>query len=153
MLRFTILLICVLAPITISKTIKDPRCCTICRNHCQYGNVLDKKGCPTCRCKLSPCGNRHAPLPGYFCGRGPTHKDCPSNYICVIAPNDAYAVCCRSYHQPVTRPVRTTKKPGSCPPSLNKIGACYAECTTDIDCPRNLKCCGNCPRVCVAPSH
>ncbi|CAF5015398.1 unnamed protein product, partial [Rotaria sp. Silwood1] len=101
-------------------------------------------GCPTCRCKTSPCEDGRAPLPGYFCGRSPTRRDCPRNYACLIAPNDAYAVCCHSNRHFGT-------KPGSCPQPSNRIGACYAACTIDKDCPGNRKCCGNCPRICVQP--
>ena len=31
----------------------------------------------------------------YFCGRGPSRRDCPRNSECKVAPNDAFAVCCR----------------------------------------------------------
>ncbi|CAF0933626.1 unnamed protein product [Rotaria sp. Silwood1] len=146
MLRFAILLICILAPLTISKSIKKPRCGGLCRIYCQYGNVLDKRGCPICQCNPSPCKNQQAPLPDYFCGRGLNRTDCPSNYTCVIAPNDSYAVCCPSNEQSGT-------KPGSCPPPPQLPGNCIAKCTTDIDCKGKLKCCGSCPRQCVKPLH
>ncbi|CAF3340038.1 unnamed protein product [Rotaria sp. Silwood1] len=91
MLRFTILLLCVLALLTIVETTNNRRCGALCRRRCLYGFVLNRNGCPTCRCKTSPCEDGRAPLPGYFCGRSPTRRDCPRNYACLIAPNDAYA--------------------------------------------------------------
>ncbi|XP_065644974.1 antistasin-like isoform X1 [Hydra vulgaris] len=34
-----------------------PKCGPVCKIFCPYGNVLDKNGCPTCRCKTQPtCG-------------------------------------------------------------------------------------------------
>ncbi|CAF3366916.1 unnamed protein product [Rotaria sp. Silwood1] len=144
MLRFTILLLCVLALLTIVETTNNRRCGALCRRRCLYGFVLNRNGCPTCRCKTSPCEDGQAPLPGYFCGRSRTRRDCPRNYACLIAPNDAYAVCCHSNRHFGT-------KPGSCPQPSNRIGACYAACTIDKDCPGNRKCCGNCPRICVQP--
>jgi len=78
----------------LSKSISDPQCGAVCAIYCAYGNVLDGKGCPTCKCNASPCRNGQAPLDGYFCGRGPNRRECPSTHQCMIAPNDAYAVCC-----------------------------------------------------------
>lgn len=34
------------------------------------------------------------PLSSVYCGRGPTHQDCPKGYSCKIDPVDTYAVCC-----------------------------------------------------------
>ncbi|CAF2345588.1 unnamed protein product [Rotaria sp. Silwood2] len=152
MLRFTIFLVCVLAPFTISKAISNPKCPPLCRMYCKYGNVLDENGCPICKCKPSPCGNEQAPLPNYFCGSGLNHQDCPLNSTCVIAPDDSYAVCCSSNEQSPTKPVIIIEKPGSCPPSSNTADNCYDECISDTDCEGDFKCCGSCPRVCVAPS-
>ncbi|CAF2396867.1 unnamed protein product [Rotaria sp. Silwood2] len=149
MLRFTILLISVLAPLTISKSIKKPKCEVICDIYCEYGHVLDEKGCPTCTCKPSPCENGQAPLSGYFCGRGPTHQDCPSNSTCFIAPNDSYAVCCPSNEQSATEQVTTTIKSGSCPPLFDEPDIFIVRCKTDIDCEGNFKCCGDYSRQCV----
>ncbi len=41
----------------------------------------------------NPCGFG-SPLSSVFCGRGPTHQDCPKGYSCKTDPVDAYAVCC-----------------------------------------------------------
>ncbi|KAL3885814.1 hypothetical protein ACJMK2_025850 [Sinanodonta woodiana] len=41
----------------------------------------------------NPC-DFGSPLSLIFCGRGPTHQDCPKGYSCKIDPVDAYAVCC-----------------------------------------------------------
>lgn len=90
--------------------------------------------------KQYPCGKGQTPLEGYFCGRGVNRQDCPSTHQCVIAPNDSYAVCC-----PVV-------KAGSCPaPKDGVMGICIARCAYDNECEGNLKCCGGCPRECVAP--
>lgn len=90
----TIVLVCLVASLASSKSIQAPECGSVCMIYCQYGNVLDENGCPMCKCKETPCENGKAPLDGYFCGRGPNRRECPSNHQCMIAPNDAYAVCC-----------------------------------------------------------
>lgn len=153
MFRSTILLVCILVPMVVSKSIATITCGPVCEIYCQYGNVLDADGCPTCSCKKSPCQDGQAPLAGYFCGRGPNRQDCPSAYKCVIAPNDAYAVCCPRCKQSVTKATPTTGKPGSCPPPspLGLVGICTADCSNDNDCNGNCKCCGSCPRTCVQP--
>jgi hypothetical protein len=151
MFRCTILLVCVLAPLVMSKSIARTTCGPVCLIYCQDGNVLDENGCPTCRCKRSPCKNGQAPLKDYFCGRGPNRQDCPSTHECIIAPNDAYAVCCRRDKEAVTKPVKTTEKPGSCPPRPEIMHICTTDCANDNNCQGDLKCCGNCPRACVKP--
>ena len=152
MFRYTILLVCLIVPAVISKSIAPVTCGPVCEIYCEYGNVLDANGCPTCKCKSSPCRNGQTPLPNYFCGRGPTHQDCPSGYNCIIAPNDAYAVCCPRCKKAVTKPPTPTEKPGSCPkPSSDMAGICIAKCSTDDDCEGDEKCCGSCPRTCVSP--
>lgn len=97
--------------------------------------------------KKDICGNGDIPLAGYFCGRGINRRDCPSTHQCVIAPNDAYAVCCPRQQE---KEVRSVEKPGSCPPPSHMMGICIARCTTDDDCPGENKCCGSCPRQCSA---
>ncbi len=146
-----ILFVCVLVPVVISKSIASVSCGPVCDIYCQYGYVIDANGCPTCRCKSSPCQNGQAPLAGYFCGRGPNRQDCPSAYKCVIAPNDAYAVCCPRCKQAVTKVTKPIGKPGSCPPPSDLIDICTADCSNDNDCKGNFKCCGSCPRTCVQP--
>ncbi len=90
----SILLLCLIVALGLSASIPDPECGPICAIYCQYGNVINEDGCPTCKCKESPCANEQAPLDNYFCGRGPSRRECPSTHQCTIAPNDAYAVCC-----------------------------------------------------------
>jgi hypothetical protein len=99
------------------------------------------------------CGDGQAPLAGYFCGRGINHHSCPSTHRCVIAPNDAYAVCCPNREQEEGEMVaRSTEKAGSCrPPPPVKFGICIARCSIDSDCPGTHKCCGSCPRQCSSP--
>jgi len=99
----------------------------------------------------TPCANGQAPLKGYFCGRGANRQDCPSTHECVIAPNDAYVVCCPLSQQDVTTATNIVEKSGSCPKPSEAIGICIARCTGDSDCEGDLKCCGDCPRDCVKP--
>ncbi len=107
MFRFTVLLVCILVILAISKSIARTTCGPVCYIYCQYGNVLNTNGCPTCKCKQSPCKNGQAPLADYFCGRGPNRKNCPSTHTCVIAPNDAYAVFCPHCKGALTKPTKT----------------------------------------------
>jgi len=93
------------------------------------------------------CGDVQAPLAGYFCGRGVNHHDCPSTHNCIIVPSDAYGVCCPRHQQRDEKMVaRPIVKPGSCPPSSDRLGICIARCSADKDCPVDHKCCGSCPR-------
>ncbi len=97
------------------------------------------------------CGDGQTPLVDYFCGRGINRRDCPSTHHCVIAPNDAYAVCCPLRQQNDIEIVAhsTENKPGSCPPPSGMMGICIARCSTDNDCAGDQKCCGSCPRRCI----
>jgi hypothetical protein len=129
-------------------------CGPVCAIYCQYGNVLDDKGCPTCKCKQSPCGDGLAPLKGYSCGGVFNRQQCPFGSRCIIGRGDKSGVCCPRIKQPVTESTTRTTKPGSCPIATQPpgtYGICIARCSTDIDCPGFLKCCGGCPRDCVAP--
>jgi hypothetical protein len=147
-----LLLLCLIASVVRAESIQSVTCGPVCEIYCQYGNVLDTKGCPTCSCKKSPCENDRSPLVDYFCGRGLNRRDCPSTHYCKIAPNDAYAVCCPRA-DPVQKLLarKSTVKRGSCPPPSGLFGICIARCTTDTDCQGDLKCCGGCPRSCVQP--
>ncbi|CAF0811428.1 unnamed protein product [Rotaria sordida] len=118
--------------------------------YCQYGFRRDSNGHVTCTCKKSPCDNDETPLEGYFCGRSPNRRACPSTHQCAIAPNDAYAVCCPRAKQPSER---SLQKSGECPSpsSSGLMGICIARCTRDNDCEGEQKCCGGCPRQCVKP--
>ncbi|CAF3375496.1 unnamed protein product [Rotaria socialis] len=107
--------------LAVSNPNEEKKCRPPCGKQCKYDFELNQRGCPKCKCNRSPCERFQAPLDGYFCGRGIINRtDCPSNYACVIAPNDAYAACCPSSKTittttTITQPVVTTKKPGSCP--------------------------------------
>jgi hypothetical protein len=95
------------------------------------------------------CGDDQAPLADYFCGRGFNRRNCPSTHRCVIAPNDAYAVCCPNHQQNDAETVAAlTEKAGSCPPPSSMFGICVARCFADSDCAGTHKCCGGCPRQC-----
>ncbi|UJR07218.1 hypothetical protein I4U23_011506 [Adineta vaga] len=125
----------------------NPVMCTI---FCPWGYRLDAYGQSMCACIPSPCNGRDVPLEGYFCGRGPNRRECPSTHQCKIAPNDAYAVCCPRAQQ--TPKLNPTVKQGSCPStSSGMMGICIARCTDDSDCPGVQKCCGGCPRQCTKP--
>ena len=138
--------------VSLAQPSKPLACGPVCDIYCPLGNVLDAKGCPTCRCQRSPCDNEALPLRDYFCGRGLNRRDCPSSHFCKIAPNDAYAVCCpRSDLAQGKVADKTVVKQGSCPPPSDMFGICIARCSTDGDCGGNLKCCGSCPRTCVQP--
>ncbi|KAK7497437.1 hypothetical protein BaRGS_00011279, partial [Batillaria attramentaria] len=46
------------------------RCGPVCAIHCEHGNVLDRRGCPTCRCREGPiCRDRYCP------------RSCPNGYV------------------------------------------------------------------------
>ncbi len=82
--------------------VKPPVCGPVCTIYCEYGNVLDAKGCPTCQCNpppadscaavLCPTGTRCEGgkcLPsGPSCG-GIAGKACPGLGKCVDDPNDS----------------------------------------------------------------
>jgi hypothetical protein len=98
--RLSIFIICLSVLLFISKSVSGTKCGPVCEIYCEYGNILDANGCPTCKCRLTPaepkrrCTGGQAPLEGYNCGRSSAHRDCPTTHQCVIARNDAYAICC-----------------------------------------------------------
>ncbi|UJR21435.1 hypothetical protein I4U23_024521 [Adineta vaga] len=96
MQRLTIIffLLCAIAAIASATTLKPLCKDSQCRIACPFGFKVDKDGCALCACNKSPCKEGQIPLDKYFCGRGPTRKDCPSTHQCIIAPDDRYAVCC-----------------------------------------------------------
>lgn len=149
MISYTVLLLSGLLLVVTAQSSSLIQCGPVCAILCQYGNVLDANGCPTCRCKTTPCENGRVPLPGYFCGRGPNRQDCPLTHTCVIAPNDAYAVCCPRCRRKVDKPIE--EKIGACPIITDTIEIVKVDCTNDNDCEGTLKCCGEIPRKCVAP--
>jgi len=61
----------------ICKCKKKPKCGPVCEIHCQYGNVLDNKGCPTCKCREPP---KCGPVCQIFCRYGNIMDDegCPT---------------------------------------------------------------------------
>ena len=146
----TILLVAALLPLALCKPGVRPACGPTCDIYCPYGNVIDAKGCPLCRCKTA-CRSEQAPLDDYLCGRVPNRRDCPSTHYCVIARDDSYAVCCPRKITSSTSPPAVTTKPGSCPAPNDLVGPCIAYCSNDSDCEGNLKCCGGCPLSCVDP--
>ena len=165
MLRFIVAL-CFVLPFVCCQSVEPIGCGPVCEIYCPNGNVLDARGCPTCRCKpglptfeqpssvSSVCGRGQTALEGYSCGRTANRKDCPSTHYCKISPTDAYAVCCpRNTNIESKANVAPTVKAGSCPTrDSGLVGICVAFCSTDGDCEGNKKCCGGCPRACVSPS-
>ncbi|CAF2818420.1 unnamed protein product [Rotaria sp. Silwood2] len=143
-----VLVLCIAAASTLvtgSPYEPSPRMCMI---YCQYGFRRDSNGHLMCVCKGSPCDDEETPLADYFCGRGPSRRECPSTHQCTIAPNDAYAVCCPRAQQP---PERNPNKSGLCPPSLGPSRICISLCNDDSECGDELKCCGGCRRQCTKP--
>jgi hypothetical protein len=63
-----------------------PTCGPVCDIYCQYGNVVDEKGCPTCRCNPAP-----DPCSTVLCAAG-THCE-KQEVVCVTAPCPPIAVC------------------------------------------------------------
>ena len=75
-----------------------PVCGPVCDIYCQYGNVADANGCPTCQCNPDPCatvkcaGGTHCDSgkcvsDGVSCG-GFAGTPCPGIGKCVDNPND-----------------------------------------------------------------
>lgn len=87
----------------------------------------------------NPCPNGGAPLPGYFCGRGPTHQDCPNSHQCIIAPDDTYAVCCPRVRRCPCQCTDAFENPCPCPMTSNTIESASEECSTESDSSGNLK--------------
>jgi len=81
---------------------KPPVCGPVCDIYCQYGNVLDANGCPTCGCNpppADPCATVKCPS-GTQCNSGKCVPDgvscgglagipCPGAGKCVDDPNDS----------------------------------------------------------------
>lgn len=127
----------------IGVAISKPTCGPVCFIYCEYGNVLDEKGCPTCEC-VQPCGSKRTPYPNLKCGLTTDSQACPSNYTCITAPDDSYAVCC-----PTEQRVKTPSQKPSCPVESH-FGVCInPDCNTDADCASGQMCCGNCHRRCI----
>jgi hypothetical protein len=82
--------------------VKPPVCGPVCDIYCQYGNVLDANGCPTCKCNPSPmdpcatvkcasgthCDAGKCVADGPSCG-GIAGKACPGIGKCVDDPRDS----------------------------------------------------------------
>ncbi|CAF3900358.1 unnamed protein product [Rotaria sp. Silwood1] len=124
-----VLILCVAGASALVAGAPSEQSSRMCMIYCQYGFRRNTDGHLMCVCKKSPCDEEAAPLEGYFCGRGPNRRECPSTHKCTIAPNDAYAVCCPRAQQP---PERNPNKPGVCPQSSSHLmGICIARCTDD----------------------
>ena len=66
----------------------EPTCGPVCDIFCQYGHVIDDKGCQTCGCNPAPTSD---PCAGLACAPG-THCEA-SAVMCVKAPCPAQAAC------------------------------------------------------------
>jgi hypothetical protein len=82
--------------------VKPPMCGPVCDIYCQYGNVLDANGCPTCQCNPPPTDPCAAVLcmPGTHCDGGKCVSNgvacggiagtpCPGFGKCADDPNDS----------------------------------------------------------------
>ncbi|KAI0233884.1 Carboxypeptidase inhibitor SmCI [Lamellibrachia satsuma] len=99
-----------------------------CDKTCEFCHELDKNGCRTCACRITPCAYM-------FCGQG-TH--------CYPVPW-GWAGC--------RRHARCIKaKPGRCPSVYDGVNG--ARCNLDFECPGRKKCCavGKKRRACVNPA-
>ncbi|XP_067946807.1 transcriptional repressor NF-X1-like [Watersipora subatra] len=104
-----------------------------CSNPCESPGIRERDvtGCPTCKCLcpvLEDCAIIECPE-----GQVPYTQDSSmtgcERCLCVDGKN----------------------KPGICPVTpTSPGGACQVDCTWDKDCAGNYKCCGLCPRLCVA---
>jgi len=82
--------------------IKPPVCGPVCQIYCEYGNVLDANGCPTCKCNPAPidlcatvkcaagthCDTGKCVADSVSCG-GFAGKACPGIGKCVDDPKDS----------------------------------------------------------------
>jgi len=79
--------------------VKPPACEGVCDIYCQYGNVTDANGCPTCHCNPDPCATVKCAA-GTHCDTGKCVSDgvscggfagtpCPGIGKCVDNPNDS----------------------------------------------------------------
>jgi hypothetical protein len=90
------------AGMTCDPTTGKCLCGPVCDIYCEYGNVQDANGCPTCRCNPPPtdpcatvkcaagthCDSGKCAPDGVSCG-GFTGKACPGLGKCVDNPNDS----------------------------------------------------------------
>jgi hypothetical protein len=79
--------------------VKPPVCPPVCKIYCQYGNVPDANGCPTCTCNPDPCATVKCAA-GTHCDAGKCAADgpscggiagtpCPGAGKCVDDPRDS----------------------------------------------------------------
>ncbi|CAF3974297.1 unnamed protein product [Adineta steineri] len=148
LLNLVLILCAGVASALVADSLSEPSS-RMCMIYCQYGFQRDANGQSMCVCKKSPCDGEEVPLEGYFCGRSIDRRECPSTHQCIIARNDAYAVCCPRAQE---LPISSTTKLGTCPSTTSgMMGICIARCTDDSNCPGDQKCCGGCPRQCTKP--
>jgi len=56
------------------------KCGPVCDIFCQYGNVLDASGCPTCACNPGPCGASGQGC----CATSPDRPACDGELLCCV---------------------------------------------------------------------
>jgi hypothetical protein len=129
---------------------KPPVCGPVCDIYCQFGNVLDPSGCPTCACNPDPCatvdcaGGTHCDsgkcIPdGVACG-GLAGGPCPGAGKCVDNPYDACdpaagAVDCPGICQCVQNVLCTTSSTFDASPSVCACVAAAADPCPKEKCP------------------
>ena len=76
---------------------EEPKCGPVCAIFCEFGNVLDEQGCPTCKC-INPCDN-HDCKEGTMCQ--PEAKECLAEpcpqYTCVAREEPECGPVCDIY--------------------------------------------------------
>lgn len=87
---FTSVLVLMLVPTSMART----PCGPVCAIYCPFGNVRDANGCPTCKCKSSPCRNGRPPLQNTYCLPGSNAQPCPRSYRCVLDRGSSRGFCC-----------------------------------------------------------
>ncbi|KAK7088786.1 antistasin-like isoform X1 [Littorina saxatilis] len=124
------------------RPIPFPRCGPVCLIFCEFGNVLDSRGCPTCRCRDAPmCPEITCPRPcrqgyktvagcqtcqcqGRVCPQVRCSRPCPDGYKTV---NGCPSCQCRDVVRPPVCPLVLCAKP--CPTGyLQKNGCQTCQC-------------------------
>ena len=114
-----------------------PVCGPVCQIFCEYGNVLDAAGCPTCKCNPAPAAD---PCATVRCKAG-THCEA-SPVMCVKAPCPPVAACVPDAPAPGTDLcAKLTCAVGShcvvvAPPCAPGAGTCPLQATCVLDAAR-----------------